>query len=157
MCCQFMASKTCGLDKLVELCIQDPTIVTSDLLGYLRADDDVWRYVAICCLGPVAVETLVLETLRDDRDLQRIDELKASMLDELGWLADLHMTVFDRVAAICDGAFTSWELQDFSMKVELSSCAYVMEHGFAQCDRYPLSLAQGGIIANLKALRCWCP
>ena len=141
-----------GLEGLIDLVKQDDSISLYHLNGFDKASREVRTFYAVASISPVSAEAFVLELLQDDRFLKRADELWELIEEEFRFVLSLSAYYWDRVASFVAPDMTGRELRVTSIRCCITTCGYLHWDSFQVIRRYPWSLTQGDIGANLIAL-----
>ena len=99
-------------------------------------------------------DALMTELLADGRVLRIIDTLKGALSDEMMWLAELPLFVFDRLSELCP--LSPVELRSKCMSAGQVNIAFVEDRIFSATQRLPFKLAIGteaDLAGNLERLK----
>jgi hypothetical protein len=89
--------------------------------------------------------------MEDSRVPRRIAEHRASVEEEIDWLAGLDMSVWEALAGVCC-EHSGQVLRADTMQAAHISMAFVDQKVFRECSKHPWSLATGDQEENLKTL-----
>ena len=148
----FFRSLASGVEGLVDMCRQDPAISMYHMNGFSRAKFNERRYLCIAAFSSFPVESCLSEVMSDDRCLRRSRVLRDALDEEMQFLIDLPMFVWERMARHIGDLMVS-EVRHLALEAAWRCIGYLHKEVFATFEAYPLRLCQGDIVANLERLR----
>ena len=151
----FVSSMHVGLQALVE--IVDKEGVNNErhhlLAVRTRLSTRVRKVAAVAALSSYAMEGVTMELLQDDRWLKRAPELLDEMQMDLQWLEGLPQITWEALATIVNDHEWTWPQAKHDVLMSCrTSLAYFHKEAVADLSRFPLSLTQGCIRANVAKL-----
>lgn len=131
-----------GLDDLVEYIIADPSSSKYFLNGWKRLVGDRRSFVVVQALVTRVSESFILELMHDARILRRLGELQSIIQEELAWLCDLPLEVYDFLAGLCASSGTA--LRSTCIRAGHVIAAFLEFRVFERTKEHPFSLVVGG-------------
>ena len=98
------------------------------------------------------VESYIVELLQDDRLLTCAESLQKNISDEINYIGQLPMPVFQEFASLVDDRLTAIEYKELVMRAAHASAAFVDNDAFRKVRQYPYKLTQGDMEKNLEEL-----
>ena len=152
-CRSLLAAMSVGLDGLVGVVRADPRASDFHIHGYARLAGPARKYCAIAGMSCTVTDSFLLELLEDDRVGARVDELEATMTEELGWLSGVKHSTWARVAVLVAEEYSPYDLRSEVLEAASLAASFVHRSVIKPARRCPWSLARGDIQANLQTLR----
>ena len=110
--------------------------------GWDRCTRDVRTYMATASFGAYPIEAFCIELLHDDRLARNYDEVCTEIRDELDYLEEMPLTVWQRVAE-CITGMTGQRLRNYTLHTAHSSVAFLRERALDVVGGLPWSLGRG--------------
>ena len=151
-CRSLLAAMSVGLDGLVEVVRADPRASDFHMHGYARLVGPARQYCAIAGMSCVVTDSFLLALLEDDRVGARVDELEATMTEELEWLSGIKHSTWARVAALVAEEYSPHELRSDVLEAASLAASFVHRSVIKPARRCPWTLARGDIQANIQTL-----
>jgi len=151
-----VAALLTGIESLVRAIEKDPTCSKFYIRGFGRlATSRKWFLVRAAIVSRVA-EGFQAELMEDSRVTRTYDALWRSAVDEVKWVVDLPVSVWDTLASVCDRSAGS--LADACIAGAHISFHFLWRRVLLPASELPWRLARGDVEANLRALAAGpCP
>ena len=149
-CRSLTAALMLGLDSLVAGIRSNPKHSDFYIGGYARLGSEARRFVVIAALASYVPDALLKELMEDSRVPLRLEHLKSSIAQEMIFLSQLGMHVWEALAPVAQSAPPS--LRSEVLQVAQTSSAFVEHRVFAAASRLPWRLCTGDIDRNLQEL-----
>eukprot|EP00974_Lingulodinium_polyedra_P118940 11169264-Lingulodinium_polyedra.AAC.1 len=104
--------------------------------------------MAAICSFPT--DALLHELLQDDRVVLRLEELRQTLEDELVWVSNIELSVWELVGHAV--GVPARELRSDTVAAAQTSVAFVHDRFFGLAQELPWSLAVGNVVENLREL-----
>ena len=151
--CRTLTAALCvGLDGLVHLARKNPKTSEFYIHGFGRFTGQVRKYCVVAGVSSYVADAFLSHLLEDDRLATRGAELQQVLQDELTWLAGVEPFAWERLAALAQEGCSWSALRSDCMESASIAASFVDRQVLRPLNRCPWSLAQGDILANLRAL-----
>jgi hypothetical protein len=151
---KFVGSLCVGLSDLVQLVKQHGKNNDKSFIGaYDRCTGEVRKYLCIACFGSYPIEAFSLRMLEDDRFFRNGSRYWQEVQEELTYVSELPMFIFDELAAVIDlPHYYGHRLRSDTLQTIHTSIAYLEREAYVLLRTYPGSLTQGDIETNVSNL-----
>lgn len=152
---QLLLSLCVGVEQLVKLV--DANAKGNDRY-YLsaaktRLSPAVKKLAAVAALSSYPLEGMCLALLEDDRFLLHAQALWCDAGEEVGWVSDLPVSVYEALSVIVgDASWSSWQAKSDVLSAMRTSMSYVHRESFALLQEWPLRATQGDAKARVAEL-----
>ena len=147
------ASLSSGADFAHKMCVQDPFTYKDKLYGHKYAQASEVRYFgALAVFSTVVADAGAEQLLQDDRFLLQGAAIKAAIAEEIAYLTDLPLAVFEFFIPLIGGEYTAVQLRSDAILCACKTRAVVYKDCLSLLDTYPMCLTQGNIPDNVDAL-----
>ncbi|CAK0874987.1 unnamed protein product [Prorocentrum cordatum] len=150
----WIGSLLVGFDGWFALCQADPKVSGYMLNGFVKGKNPLVRsYAVSACFVGMVTEGAGVDLLRDDRFLLRAKQHWQTMVDDMGFAAEVPAQIWEWLGQIAgEPACPVADVRGQALWSCLASLAYCHRDSFERLDRLPLSLTQGDLRANLQHL-----
>ena len=143
-----------GLQPLVSITRQDPHCSDYHLHGFQRLNGSALQCAVVLALSSWVPESFILSVMDDDRLALHGQAYWDACVEELDYLLNLPVAVWDYFVQIFqDEAVSSTHLRDATITSALISLCYIHFNVFLQLWRLPWSLTSGEPLQQLEALQ----
>ena len=150
-CRSLLGALLTGFDSLVELIRADPNASDFHINGYGRLGPRGKRFVAMAALVSYVPEACLLQLLEDDRLPLQLGHLKATMVEELQFLANIKPRIWQALGDACGMA--PLVLRSEVLMAGHIAFAFVHKRALSEAGKLPWSLGVGDIRQNLAELK----
>ena len=149
-CRSLTAALMLGLDSVVACIRSNPKNSDYYIGGYARLGAEARRFVVIAALASYVPDALLRELMEDSRVPLRMEHLKSSIAQEMSFLSQLGIHVWEALAPVTQSAPQS--LRSEVLQAAQTSSAFVEHRVFSAASRLPWKLCTGDIDQNLQEL-----
>lgn len=93
-----------GLPGLVDYIYKDTSASTFFLGGWKRMVDDRLIFLVTCSIVSRVSDAMIVALMNDSRVVLHLDDLRAELLEEMAWVADLPLAVYEMLGGVCGPA-----------------------------------------------------
>ena len=146
-----IAACALGIRHLHQVTIEDPHVGTYYLSGFKNLSGPMRHMAVVAALSSRPTEALSLAMLEDDRAVRNIDNLEGILTEEMNWLQQLSLPVWQLLSLASDSGSSCRAIRSECLDCAHTSVSYTYKNFLSQVRSLPWSLAIGDVSANLDA------
>ena len=140
-----------GIEDFVKYIAKDTHSSLFYLKGFGRLAADRRRFMVQCAVASRVAEGVQTELMEDSRVALNYRKLWLTLAEEVRWLVDLDMFIWDKLATLC-GGMSGRALANRCIQAGHISMHFFWRRVLHPCSQYPWRLLRGDIEGNLRAM-----
>ena len=146
-----VAACALGIRDLHHFTIVDPQVGKYYLGGFKNLSGPMRHLAVVAALSSRPTEALSLAMLEDDRAVRNIGSYEGILTEEVDWLQQLSMPVWQLLSLASDSGSSCRAIRSECLDCAHTSVSYTYKNFLSQVRSLPWSRAIGDISANLDA------
>mgnify|MGYP000178891951 CR=1 FL=1 len=140
--CRWCVRSVCvGIEPIVKLAEGNSAVINWHLNGFKKATSDVRLYLALVAAAARPSEALLLELMEDDRLLLHADKYWEVLVDELKYLLDAPLSVWQSIAGVLQ--VSADDLRRWVVDATVTSIGYLWMDIWRRFSQVPWKYATG--------------